>query len=54
MGTGARGVGPVGAEQAAVLGRPVTRHGFLGVTPEGTVGVEVLLGLLSGGKKMNA
>lgn len=38
---------PVGAEQPAVLCRPVPSHGFLGVTPERAVGVEVLLGLLS-------
>lgn len=50
MGTGARGVCPVGAEQAAVLRRPVTSHGSLGVTPEWTVGVEVLLRLLLEGK----
>lgn len=36
----------VGAQQAAVLSRPVARHGSLGVTPERTVGVEVFLGLL--------
>lgn len=46
MGAGAGGVGPVGAEQAAVLRGPVAGHGFLGVAPEGAVGVEVLLRLL--------
>lgn len=37
---------PVGAQQAAVLRGPVTGHGSLGVAPERTVGVEVLLRLL--------
>lgn len=46
VGAGARGVGPVGDQQTAVLGGPVTRHGSLRVTPEGAVGVEVFLGLL--------
>lgn len=53
MGAGACGVCPVGAEQAAVLRRPVTSHGFLGVTPERTVGVEILLRLLLVDKKHN-
>lgn len=34
MGAGARGVSPVGAQQATVLCGPVTGHGSLGVTPE--------------------
>lgn len=46
VGAGACGVRPVGAQQAAVLRGPVTGHGSLGVAPERTVGVEVLLGLL--------
>lgn len=46
MGAGACGVCPVGSYQAAVLRRPVASHGSLGVTPKGTVGVEVLLRLL--------
>ena len=46
MGAGARGVGPVGAQQAAVLRGPDAGHGSLGVAPERAVGVEVLLGLL--------
>lgn len=50
MGAGACGVRPVGAQQAAVLRRPVTGHGPLGVAPEWTVGVEVLLRLLLGGR----
>lgn len=52
MSAGARGVRPVGAQQAAVLRRPVTGHGSLGVAPERTVGVEVLLRLLFEGKKI--
>lgn len=46
MSAGARGVRPVGAQQAAVLRGPVAGHGSLGVAPERTVGVEVLLRLL--------
>lgn len=51
MGARACGVRPVGAEQAAVLHRPVTSHGSLGVAPERAVGVEVLLRLLSESKR---
>lgn len=50
---GARGVRPVGAQQAAVLRRPVAAHCFLRVTPERTVGVEVLLRLLVKSKSTN-
>lgn len=42
----ARGVRPVGGQQAAVLRGPVAGHGLPGVAPEGAVGVEVLLRLL--------
>lgn len=51
MSAGACGVCPVGAQQAAVLRGPVTGHGSLGVAPERTVGVEVLLRLLFEGEK---
>lgn len=48
VGTRARGVSPVGAQQPAILRRPVPRHGPLGITPERTVGVKAFLGLLWG------
>lgn len=53
MRAGARGVCPVGSQQATVLRRPVARHRPLGVTPERAVGVEVFLRLLLENKNVN-
>lgn len=53
MSTRTCGVCPVGAQQAAVLRRPVTDHGALGVTPERAVGVEVFLRLLMDKERNN-
>lgn len=50
VGAGAGGVSPVSAQQTAVLRGPVAGHCFLGVAPERTVGVEILLRLLLGVK----
>jgi len=51
---GAAGVCAVGGQQTTVLGRPDSHHGTLGVAPERTVGIEVLLRMLGvegGGRK---
>lgn len=50
VGARARGVRPVGAEQAAVLRGPEARHASLGVAPKWAIGVEVFFRLLLRGK----
>lgn len=51
VGAGAGGVCAIGGQQPAVLRRPESRHGALGVAPERAVGIEILLRMLKEGGK---
>lgn len=51
VGAGAGGVCAIGGQQPAVLRRPESRHGALGVAPERAVGIEILFRMLREGGK---